>query len=92
MKQLRENKIAEYLGAKKNFEKDYIGIEEQDIDDIDTNTGGPYNIADIRIEQKMITIFQIENWIESGLLNLHPEYHRNCVKHIGCTLSSNYQI
>lgn len=79
MKQLRVNKITEYLEAKKNFEKDYIGIEEQDIDDIDTNTGGPYNIADIRIEQKMITIFQIENWIESGLLNLHPEYHRNCV-------------
>ncbi len=26
MKQLRENKITEYLEAKKNFEKDYIGI------------------------------------------------------------------
>ena len=37
MKQLRVNKITEYLEAKKNFEKDYIGIEEQDIDDIDTN-------------------------------------------------------
>lgn len=34
MKQLRVNKITEYLEAKKNFEKDYI---EQDIDDIDTN-------------------------------------------------------
>ena len=32
MKQLRVNKITEYLEAKKNFEKDYIGIE-----DIDTN-------------------------------------------------------
>ena len=37
MKKLRVNKITEYLEAKKNFEKDYIGIEEQDIDDIDTN-------------------------------------------------------
>ena len=33
MKQLRVNKITEYLEAKKNFEKDYIGIEEQDIDE-----------------------------------------------------------
>lgn len=64
MKQLRENKITEYLDAKKNFEKDYIGIEEQDIDDIDTNAGDPYNIADIRIEQKMITIFRLKTGLK----------------------------
>lgn len=53
MKQLRVNKITEYLEAKKNFEKDYIGIEEQDIDDIDTNYFIAYAIFFVLMKMKM---------------------------------------
>ena len=34
MKQLRVNKITEYLEAKKNFEQVTRGIDEQDLDDL----------------------------------------------------------
>ena len=79
MKQQRENTIVDYLKSIEEFEKNYIGIEEQDTEDIDTNMGMPYNISDIRIEQKMLNVYQIENWIMQGMLNLQPEYQRNLV-------------
>ncbi len=79
MKQQRENTIVDYLKSIEEFEKNYIGIEEQDTEDIDTNMGMPYNISDIRIEQKMLNVYQIENWIMQSMLNLQPEYQRNLV-------------
>ncbi|MGO4945949.1 DUF262 domain-containing protein [Blautia sp. Sow4_E7] len=74
-----DDSIVDYLEAVKEAEKNYVGIEGIDVEDGDTNIGGAYNINDIRIEQKMLTVYQIENWINSGMLNLHPEYRRSLV-------------
>ena len=79
MKRQKQDNIGTYLKSIEDFEGKYIGIEEHDSDDIDENMEMPYNISDIRVEQKMVTIYQIENWIDKGVLNLHPEYQRNFV-------------
>lgn len=79
MKRQKQDNIGTYLKSIEDFEGKYIGIEEHDSDDTDENMEMPYNISDIRVEQKMVTIYQIESWIDKGMLNLHPEYQRNLV-------------
>lgn len=74
---MKEADFWEYLNAEKEGESIYIGIEEQEEDS--EEDGMPYNVQNIRVEQKMITIFQIEHWIQQGILNLKPEYQRNLV-------------
>lgn len=39
----------------------------------------PYDPDEIRIDQKMISLFQVCTWIENGKLILHPEFQRNLV-------------
>lgn len=74
-----ERDFLEYLDLSKKIEEDYFGteLEKEDITDIQNEI--PYNVQDIRVDQKMITIYQIEHWIESKTLNLSPEYQRNLV-------------
>lgn len=70
--------LYDYLKAEERQRAEYIGVEEEEKEEvIDDNL--PYDIKDIRIEQKMITVFQVEHWIQSGVLNLAPEYQRNKV-------------
>ena len=79
--EVQKSEITEYLKLSGKVESEYIGIEEND-----DNEGGdaddPYEVQNIRVTQKMITVFQIEHWIsaENGVrLNLSPEYQRNLV-------------
>ena len=37
----------------------------------------PYRSEDIRIDQKMLSLFQVVRWIEQGSLQLRPEFQRN---------------
>lgn len=78
-----KNSIREFMNAVKETEADYIGIEDSCDDNIDSsNTCDaemPYDISNLRVEPKMITIFQMDHWITSGTLNLRPEYQRNLV-------------
>ena len=74
---MKEANFWEYLNAEKEGESIYIGIEKQEEDSEEDEM--PYNVQNIRVEQKMITVFQIEHWIQQGILNLKPEYQRNLV-------------
>ncbi len=78
---VRKSEITEYLKLSRKVESEYNGIEEND-----DNEGGevdePYEVQNIRVAQKMITVFQMEHWIspENGVrLNLSPEYQRKLV-------------
>ena len=57
--------IQQYWNKFKQIEEEYIGIEDG-IDNFEENEL-PYNVNDIRVEQKMITIFQVEYWISNGV-------------------------
>ena len=78
---VRKSEITEYLKLSGKVESEYNGIEEND-DNEGSETDVPYEVQNIRVTQKMITVFQIEHWIsaENGArLNLSPEYQRNLV-------------
>lgn len=78
-----ESDFGEYLNQFEKVEAEYDGIEaDEDSDGEKAEIEEPYKVQNIRIEQKTITIFQIEHWInaENGKkLNLSPEYQRNLV-------------
>lgn len=52
---------------------------DDEINDEYEDTEYPYNVDDIRIDQKMISLYQAVRWIEQGKLILRPEYQRNFV-------------
>lgn len=62
--------ILKYLNTVKQIENNYTGIEsyEDDVafEDAYEDANMPYNVNDIRVEQKMITVFQVEYWISDG--------------------------
>ena len=75
--------FSEYLKLSETAMSEYNGIEI-DVDGGSENMeiDAPYDVQNIRVAQKMITVFQIEHWIsaENGVkLNLSPEYQRNLV-------------
>lgn len=70
--------LLEYLKLAEETEAEYNGIET-DVDSENTDTEEPYEVQNIRVAQKMITVFQIEHWIMTKGLNLTPEYQRNLV-------------
>lgn len=74
-----EKEFKEYLSLSKKIEEDFLGTEIELEDNDDVQNDIPYNVQDIRVDQKMITVYQVEHWIELGMLNLSPEYQRNLV-------------
>ena len=79
--EVQKSELAEYLKLSEKAEAEYNGIEEND-DNEGSEADEPYEVQNIRVAQKMITVFQIEHWIsaENGVrLNLSPEYQRNLV-------------
>lgn len=80
-----ENKsdFAEYIELSEKAELEYDGVEaDESIEGEWEELNEPYEVQNIRVDQKMITVFQIEHWIsaEDGKrLNLSPEYQRNLV-------------
>lgn len=69
--------IVQFLNKRKQIEEDYTGLEV--CDDALEEDEMPYDVKDIRVEQKMITVFQVEYWISMGMLDLQPEFQRNLV-------------
>ena len=69
--------IVQFLNKRKQIEEDYTGLEV--CDDALEEDEMPYDVKDIRVEQKMITVFQMEYWISMGMLDLQPEFQRNLV-------------
>lgn len=75
---VQKSEITEYLKLSEKVEAEYNGIEEND-DSEGSEADDPYKVQNIRVTQKMITVFQIEHWILERMLNLSPEYQRNLV-------------
>lgn len=76
-----KSELVEFIKISNKVESDYSGIEADDEAE-SLETGEPYEVQNIRVAQKMITVFQIEHWIsaKSGVrLNLSPEYQRNMI-------------
>lgn len=75
--------IKEFIDTVKETEDTYSGIEDFSDEDTDLDNAYdaemPYDISSLRVDPKMITIFQMDHWITSGMLNLRPEYQRNLV-------------
>ncbi len=79
----QKTEFAEYLKQEEKNELEYSGIEADDESTgEDTESDGPYEVQNIRVAQKMITVYQIEHWISAKngtKLELFPEYQRNLV-------------
>ncbi len=73
-----QNNLTKYLEETRKYELEYTGLEAEH-EAYSYEDEMPYDVRNIRIEQKMITIFQIEHWITNNVLNLTPEYQRNLV-------------
>ena len=71
--------FCDYLEYSKRVEEEYLGTELEIEESNDILDEMPYNVQDIRVDQKMITIYQIEHWMKTEVLNLSPEYQRNLV-------------
>ena len=74
----QKSEFEEYLKLSEKIELEYNGIEADD-DNGNMETDEPYEVENIRVAQKMITVFQIEHWIAQNNLDLSPEYQRNIV-------------
>lgn len=74
----QEPVLSENLKLADETEAEYSGIEA-DTDNENTENNEPYDVQNIRVVQKMITVFQVEHWIATDKLNLTPEYQRNLV-------------
>lgn len=77
----QKSEFSEFLRLTSKLELEYDGIEADDESE-SIEAGEPYEVQNIRVAQKMITVFQIEYWIsaKNGIkLNLSPEYQRNMV-------------
>ncbi|MDE6875461.1 MAG: DUF262 domain-containing protein [Lachnospiraceae bacterium] len=76
--EIQKSEFEEYLKLSSKVESEYNGIEVDDENE-SMETEEPYEVENIRVDQKMITIFQIEHWITQNNLDLSPEYQRNIV-------------
>lgn len=77
----RRSEFEEYLKLSNKTELEYNGIEADD-DMESSESDEPYDVQNIRVDQKMITVFQVEHWISAqngARLNLSPEYQRNMI-------------
>ena len=75
---VKKTGLQNYLAAEKKDKEKYIGLESLEEETFEEDQL-PYDLINIRIEQKTITVYQIEHWIRQGRLNLTPEYQRNLV-------------
>lgn len=76
---IEKNNLKAYLNKNIEDESELIGIECEAEDPELFANEAPYDVKNIRVTQKMITIFQFEHWINQGMLKLSPDYQRNLV-------------
>lgn len=75
-----ENKrIQEMFEVTEQMQEELAGIEHNRDDDEDLEKESIFSEKEIRVSQRMITVFMIENWIREEMLNLQPDYQRNLV-------------
>lgn len=73
----------EYIEQMLKAEEEINGYElESEIADAEEETEKrdyPYRVEDIRIDFKMLSVYQLYRWIQSGMLVLRPEFQRKFV-------------
>ena len=78
-----EKEWMQFIQSKEQAETEASGLEyEMDSDEQDEEREFPYRSEDIRIDQKMISLYQIYRWIQQGKLDLKPDFQRNFVWNI----------
>lgn len=75
---MNDRKKQELFELIEKNQEELDGIEYNQEDD-DLENDSVFSERDIRVSQKIITVFMVEHWIEKGLLNLQPDYQRNLV-------------
>lgn len=79
----RENMIENdwIYDQNKEMAEELYGIEiDNEVEDAtDEAVDYPYNSEEIRIDQKMFSLYQVCKWIDHGKLILRPEFQRNFV-------------
>lgn len=63
----------------KEIKEQLYGIEVDDENSMEDADDYPYNSEEIRIDQKMFSLYQVCKWIDHGKLILRPEFQRNFV-------------
>lgn len=63
----------------KEIKEQLYGIELDDENSMEDADDYPYNSEEIRIDQKMFSLYQVCKWIDHGKLILRPEFQRNFV-------------
>lgn len=76
-----ETEWNQYKANEKAMKEKLYGIELEEETDSEQEefSDAPYDSEEIRIDQKMFSLFQVCTWIENGKLILHPEFQRNLV-------------
>lgn len=69
--------IGDLVKESKRYEDCLLGVETEDKEEDFEDS--PYAPSDIRISQRMISIYQVHHWIENGTLLLSPDFQRNMV-------------
>lgn len=78
------NQYKEYLEQIRKAEEEINGYEIEDESEEEHESNQvkkdyPYRVEDIRIDFKMLSVFQLYRWIQSGKLILRPEFQRKFV-------------
>lgn len=74
----------QYEKKERVLQEELYGIELDHEDNLvdEDNFDYPYDSEEIRIDQKMFSLFQVCTWIENQKLILHPDFQRNLVWNI----------
>ena len=70
--------ISDFIKESRRYEDELVGIETEDRGD-ESLDEDPYSPDDLRISQKMFSVYQVYHWIEENVLFLSPEFQRNMV-------------
>lgn len=68
--------ISDFIKESRRYEDELVGIETENRGD-ESLDEDPYSPDDVRISQKMFSVYQVYHWIEENVLFLSPEFQRN---------------
>lgn len=74
-----EQEIEKLKSEESGLEYEIVEFYEEDVDDNDTKEEIPFNADKIRIDQQMLSLKYIMELMDSGLIDISPDYQRNKV-------------
>lgn len=70
--------MSDFVEESRRYEDELVGIETENEGNRDQEEE-PYSPDDVRISQKMYSVYQVYHWMENEVLFLSPEFQRNRV-------------